>query len=83
MQSVQNADHDWWKALIKPLCCGGRVVFPGNHILPDEDLAAFHWSLLGPEHPLASLKVNLQLLSCAQKCQNAWPHTRLGYEARW
>ncbi|KAM9751626.1 constitutive coactivator of PPAR-gamma-like protein 2 isoform 2-T2 [Menidia menidia] len=28
----------------------------GNHILPDEDLAAFHWSLLGPEHPLASLK---------------------------
>lgn len=29
----------------------------GNHILPDEDLAAFHWSLLGPEHPLASLKV--------------------------
>uniref|UniRef100_A0A2K5QUR2 Family with sequence similarity 120 member C n=1 Tax=Cebus imitator TaxID=2715852 RepID=A0A2K5QUR2_CEBIM len=39
-----------------------RVNFPifaallGNHILPDEDLAAFHWSLLGPEHPLASLK---------------------------
>lgn len=32
--------------------------FTGNHILPDEDLAAFHWSLLGPEHPLASLKVN-------------------------
>lgn len=31
--------------------------FLGNHILPDEDLAAFHWSLLGPEHPLASLKV--------------------------
>ncbi|CAM4693393.1 unnamed protein product [Caretta caretta] len=29
----------------------------GNHILPDEDLAAFHWSLLGPDHPLASLKV--------------------------
>lgn len=29
----------------------------GNHILPDEDLAAFHWSILGPEHPLASLKV--------------------------
>ncbi|XP_068939850.1 constitutive coactivator of PPAR-gamma-like protein 1 isoform X1 [Petaurus breviceps papuanus] len=28
----------------------------GNHILPDEDLASFHWSLLGPEHPLASLK---------------------------
>ncbi|XP_073655146.1 constitutive coactivator of PPAR-gamma-like protein 2 isoform X6 [Tursiops truncatus] len=40
-----------------------RMNFPifaallGNHILPDEDLAAFHWSLLGPEHPLASLKV--------------------------
>uniref|UniRef100_A0A8C5Y0P3 Constitutive coactivator of PPAR-gamma-like protein 1 n=1 Tax=Microcebus murinus TaxID=30608 RepID=A0A8C5Y0P3_MICMU len=29
----------------------------GNHILPDEDLASFSWSLLGPEHPLASLKV--------------------------
>ncbi|KAI1892200.1 hypothetical protein AGOR_G00130870 [Albula goreensis] len=29
----------------------------GNHILPDEDLAAFHWSLLGPDHPLASLKM--------------------------
>ncbi|CAG5984573.1 unnamed protein product [Menidia menidia] len=28
----------------------------GNHILPDEDLAAFHWNLLGSEHPLASLK---------------------------
>lgn len=33
------------------------MCFTGNHILPDEDLAAFHWSLLGPEHPLASLKV--------------------------
>lgn len=31
----------------------------GNHILPDEDLASFHWSLLGPEHPLASLKVQI------------------------
>uniref|UniRef100_A0A673J745 Family with sequence similarity 120A n=1 Tax=Sinocyclocheilus rhinocerous TaxID=307959 RepID=A0A673J745_9TELE len=31
----------------------------GNHILPDEDLAAFHWSLLGPEHPLASLKSDM------------------------
>ncbi|XP_072285275.1 constitutive coactivator of PPAR-gamma-like protein 2 isoform X2 [Pyxicephalus adspersus] len=29
----------------------------GNHILSDEDLAAFHWSLLGPDHPLVSLKV--------------------------
>lgn len=34
----------------------------GNHILPDEDLAAFHWSLLGPEHPLASLKVLIQFV---------------------
>lgn len=34
-----------------------RLFLAGNHILPDEDLAAFHWSLLGPEHPLASLKV--------------------------
>lgn len=34
----------------------------GNHILPDEDLAAFHWSLLGPEHPLASLKVRAHQL---------------------
>lgn len=33
------------------------MFFIGNHILPDEDLAAFHWSILGPEHPLASLKV--------------------------
>ncbi|XP_043934065.1 constitutive coactivator of PPAR-gamma-like protein 1 isoform X2 [Protopterus annectens] len=34
----------------------------GNHILPDEDLAAFHWSLLGPEHPLVSLKVRAHQL---------------------
>ncbi|XP_041130072.1 constitutive coactivator of PPAR-gamma-like protein 2, partial [Polyodon spathula] len=34
----------------------------GNHILPDEDLAAFHWSLLGPDHPLASLKVHAHQL---------------------
>lgn len=33
-----------------------------NHILPDKDLASFHWSLLGPEHPLASLKVWAQQL---------------------
>lgn len=33
------------------------LLIVGNHILPDEDLAAFHWSLLGPDHPLASLKV--------------------------
>ncbi|XP_043935224.1 constitutive coactivator of PPAR-gamma-like protein 2, partial [Protopterus annectens] len=36
--------------------------FTGNHILPDEDLAAFHWSLLGPDHPLASLKVRAHQL---------------------
>lgn len=34
----------------------------GNHLLKDEDLAAFHWSLLGPEHPLASLKVHAHQL---------------------
>ncbi|XP_041837402.1 constitutive coactivator of PPAR-gamma-like protein 1 homolog isoform X2 [Melanotaenia boesemani] len=34
----------------------------GNHILPDEDLAAFHWNLLGSEHPLASLKVRAHQL---------------------
>uniref|UniRef100_A0A8C3AHX7 Family with sequence similarity 120 member A n=1 Tax=Cyclopterus lumpus TaxID=8103 RepID=A0A8C3AHX7_CYCLU len=34
----------------------------GNHILSDEDLAAFHWSLLGTEHPLASLKVRAHQL---------------------
>uniref|UniRef100_A0A8C6WM25 Family with sequence similarity 120A n=1 Tax=Neogobius melanostomus TaxID=47308 RepID=A0A8C6WM25_9GOBI len=34
----------------------------GNHILFDEDLAAFHWSLLGPDHPLASLKVHAHQL---------------------
>lgn len=28
-----------------------------NYILPNEDLASLHWSLLAPEHPLASLKV--------------------------
>ncbi|XP_056665038.1 constitutive coactivator of PPAR-gamma-like protein 2 isoform X2 [Monodelphis domestica] len=45
-----------------------RMNFPlfaallGNHILPDEDLAAFHWSLLGPEHPLASLKLRTNQL---------------------
>ncbi|XP_028922821.1 constitutive coactivator of PPAR-gamma-like protein 2 isoform X1 [Ornithorhynchus anatinus] len=45
-----------------------RINFPifaallGNHILPDEDLAAFHWSLLGPDHPLASLKVRAHQL---------------------
>ncbi|XP_072308138.1 constitutive coactivator of PPAR-gamma-like protein 1 homolog [Eucyclogobius newberryi] len=34
----------------------------GNHILLDEDLAAFYWTLLGPEHPLASLKVRAHQL---------------------
>uniref|UniRef100_A0A673YCE6 Family with sequence similarity 120 member C n=1 Tax=Salmo trutta TaxID=8032 RepID=A0A673YCE6_SALTR len=46
-------------------CCLLLVSFSppiGNHILPDEDLAAFHWSLLGPEHPLASLKVRAHQL---------------------
>ena len=52
-------------AAVNPVCWG-LVFFPGNHILPDEDLAAFHWSLLGPEHPLASLKVSLRLLSCSK-----------------
>lgn len=36
-----------------------HIYILGNHILPDEDLASFHWSLLGPEHPLASLKVQM------------------------
>lgn len=40
-----------------------RVCVAGNHILPDEDLASFHWSLLGPEHPLASLKVQVHFFS--------------------
>ncbi|XP_053724961.1 constitutive coactivator of PPAR-gamma-like protein 1 homolog [Synchiropus splendidus] len=34
----------------------------GNHILPDEDLATFHWRLLGPKHPLVSLKVRAHQL---------------------
>lgn len=34
----------------------------GNHLLLDEDLAAFHWSLLSPEHPLKSLKVHAHQL---------------------
>lgn len=38
-----------------------HIYILGNHILPDEDLASFHWSLLGPEHPLASLKVQMSL----------------------
>lgn len=41
---------------------GVHVCVPGNHILPDEDLASFHWSLLGPEHPLASLKVQVHCI---------------------
>lgn len=50
-------------------CCWLSITVPfplsGNHILPDEDLAAFHWSLLGPDHPLASLKVtHIPSLSC-------------------
>ena len=33
----------------------------GNSFIPEEWLAQFHWSLLGPDHPLAKLQV---LLSC-------------------
>ncbi|MED6285486.1 hypothetical protein CHARACLAT_029803 [Characodon lateralis] len=33
-----------------------------NQILPEEDLAAFHWNLLGPDHPLACLKVRAHQL---------------------
>ncbi|KAK7907399.1 hypothetical protein WMY93_016011 [Mugilogobius chulae] len=34
----------------------------GNHILLDEDLAEFYWTLLGSEHPLASLKMRAHQL---------------------
>ncbi|XP_006823145.2 constitutive coactivator of PPAR-gamma-like protein 1 homolog, partial [Saccoglossus kowalevskii] len=34
----------------------------GNHIVPDEDLALFHWFLLGPGHPLAGLKARTHQL---------------------
>nr|DBA18692.1 TPA: hypothetical protein GDO54_016911 [Pyxicephalus adspersus] len=47
----------WVKEHAKTPAC-----LQGNHILPDEDLAAFHWSLLGPDHPLASLKVRAHQL---------------------
>lgn len=33
----------------------------GNSFLPEEWLAQFHWSLLGPDHPLAKLQVFLIL----------------------
>ena len=39
----------------------------GNHILTEEDLALFHWSLLGPDHPLNGLRVSVlvpELLTC-------------------
>lgn len=36
------------------------VILLENYILPNEDLASLHWSLLGPEHPLSSLKVQAQ-----------------------
>lgn len=45
-----------------PTCVAIFAALLGNHILQDEDLAAFHWSLLGPEHPLASLKHSHQLV---------------------
>ncbi|XP_069039616.1 constitutive coactivator of PPAR-gamma-like protein 2 [Lepisosteus oculatus] len=47
---------------LKPVHFPAFAALLGNHILPDEDLAAFHWSLLGPEHPLASLKVRAHQL---------------------
>ncbi|XP_038061323.1 constitutive coactivator of PPAR-gamma-like protein 1 homolog [Patiria miniata] len=34
----------------------------GNHILTEEDLALFHWSLLGPDHPLNGLRLRAQQL---------------------
>uniref|UniRef100_A0A3Q3W8H9 Uncharacterized protein n=1 Tax=Mola mola TaxID=94237 RepID=A0A3Q3W8H9_MOLML len=40
------------------------LLVKGNHILRDEDLAAFQWSLLGAEHPLASLKVKILMVIC-------------------
>lgn len=50
-------------------CHSVPVCIPGNHILPDEDLASFHWSLLGPEHPLASLKVRIRFTSSTRNHQ--------------
>lgn len=41
-----------------PSCVAIFAALLGNHILLDEDLAAFHWNLLGPEHPLSSLKMH-------------------------
>ncbi|XP_071961521.1 LOW QUALITY PROTEIN: constitutive coactivator of PPAR-gamma-like protein 1 homolog [Antedon mediterranea] len=34
----------------------------GNHILAEEDLAVFQWSLLGPEHPLNGLRARANQL---------------------
>lgn len=34
----------------------------GNHILVEEELALFHWSLLGPDHPLNGLRMRAQQL---------------------
>ncbi|XP_033105594.1 constitutive coactivator of PPAR-gamma-like protein 1 isoform X2 [Anneissia japonica] len=34
----------------------------GNHILPEEDLALFQWSLLGPDHPLNGLRARANQL---------------------
>ncbi|XP_063954002.1 constitutive coactivator of PPAR-gamma-like protein 1 homolog [Lytechinus pictus] len=34
----------------------------GNHILLDEELTLFHWSLLGPDHPLNGLRMRAQQL---------------------
>lgn len=34
----------------------------GNHMLQEEELALFHWSLLGPDHPLNGLRMRAQQL---------------------
>lgn len=64
-----DLSRPFFRRYLKPIC-----LHAGNHILPDEDLAAFHWSLLGPEHPLASLKVEC----CQVKVSNI---TRLSAES--
>ena len=48
----------------------------GNSFLPEEWLAQFHWSLLGPDHPLAKLQVFL-ILSVRQNICSIGPLFRL------
>ena len=43
----------------------------GNHILSSEDLALFHWNLLGPDHPLNGLRVGISIAVCIIAV--AWP----------